>query len=140
MHCMYAYLRPHTLQNVNRNVSTNNICIYVESVMCLAMTCILVCLCMVFLKGVCVCVCKQVLAHRGGHWTTLQCVCRTLWDQGCTITLLVDRGTSMEPPIPLTLDQLNTVLTPLFELATDLVMNMMETMQVSLYHFTLTCF
>ncbi|XP_020307860.2 cilia- and flagella-associated protein 54 [Oncorhynchus kisutch] len=72
----------------------------------------------------------MVLAHRGGHWTTLQCVCRTLWDQGCTITLLVDRGTSMEPPIPLTLDQLNTVLTPLFELATDLVMNMMETMQL----------
>lgn len=86
-----------------------------------------------FMYGIyegCVCVCKQVLAHRGGHWTTLQCVCRTLWDQGCTITLLVDRGASMEPPIPLTLDQLYTVLTPLFELATDLVMNMMETMQL----------
>ncbi|XP_019903314.2 cilia- and flagella-associated protein 54 isoform X2 [Esox lucius] len=72
----------------------------------------------------------MVLAHRGGHWTTLQCVCRSLWDQGYTIALLVERGASMEPPIPLTLDQFYSFLAPLFELATDLLMDMMERLQL----------
>ncbi|KAF3840836.1 hypothetical protein F7725_006698 [Dissostichus mawsoni] len=53
----------------------------------------------------------QVLAHRGSHWTTLQCVCQTLWDQSCRITFL---------------DQLNTTFTPLLLLATDLIMDMLN--------------
>ncbi|KAL0993745.1 hypothetical protein UPYG_G00113070 [Umbra pygmaea] len=72
----------------------------------------------------------MVLAHRGGHWTTLQCVCRTLWDQGCTIAVLVERGASMNPPIPLTLDQFYTFWTTLFELATDFLMDMMDKLQL----------
>ncbi|KAJ7996134.1 hypothetical protein DPEC_G00233920 [Dallia pectoralis] len=72
----------------------------------------------------------MVLAHRGGHWTTLQYVCRTVWDQGCTIAPLVERGASVDPPIAFTLDRLYSVLTPLFELASDLLMDMMERLQL----------
>ncbi|XP_071372086.1 cilia- and flagella-associated protein 54, partial [Centroberyx affinis] len=68
----------------------------------------------------------MVLAHRGGHWTTLQCVCQTLWDQGCRVAVLVQRAAQLDPPSPLTVDQLHTSLTPLLVLATDLLMDMLN--------------
>ncbi|KAM4620352.1 cilia- and flagella-associated protein 54 [Polymixia lowei] len=68
----------------------------------------------------------MVLAHRGGHWTTLQCVCRTLWDQGCRTAALLDRVARQQLPSPITVDQLHTILTPLLVLATDLLMDMLD--------------
>ncbi|KAI9542427.1 hypothetical protein NQZ68_020774 [Dissostichus eleginoides] len=67
----------------------------------------------------------MVLAHRGSHWTTLQCVCQTLWDQSCRITFLVHSAAQLDLPSPLQ-DQLNTTFTPLLLLATDLIMDMLN--------------
>ncbi|XP_029304212.1 cilia- and flagella-associated protein 54 [Cottoperca gobio] len=81
----------------------------------------------------------MVLAHRGSHWTTLQCVCQTLWDQSCSITVLVQRAAELELPSPLTADQLHTTLTPLLVLATDLIMDMLSRLGLwSLYDSDLT--
>ncbi|XP_030602315.1 cilia- and flagella-associated protein 54 isoform X2 [Archocentrus centrarchus] len=68
----------------------------------------------------------MVLAHRGNHWTTLQCVCQSMWDQGCRITALVQRAAQLETPSLITSDQLHTILTPLLVLATDLIMDMLN--------------
>ncbi|XP_056140205.1 cilia- and flagella-associated protein 54 [Lampris incognitus] len=69
---------------------------------------------------------SMVLAHRGSHWNTLQSVCQTLWDQGCRIVTLVERGARMGSPSSITVDQLHTILTPLLVLATDLLMDMLD--------------
>ncbi|XP_029924999.1 cilia- and flagella-associated protein 54 [Myripristis murdjan] len=68
----------------------------------------------------------MVLAHRGGHWTTLRCVCQTLWDQGCRITALVQRAAQLHSSCPISVDQLHTTLTPLLVLATDLLLDMLD--------------
>lgn len=73
----------------------------------------------------------QVLAHRGSHWTTLQYVCQTVWDQSCKITVLVQRAAQLEPPSPITADQLHTIFTSLLVLATDLIMDMLNRLGVS---------
>ncbi|XP_034539939.1 cilia- and flagella-associated protein 54-like isoform X4 [Notolabrus celidotus] len=69
---------------------------------------------------------SMVLAHRGSHWTYLQYVCQTMWDQNCRITDLWQRATELEPNFPITADQLNTIFTPLLVLATDLIIDMMS--------------
>ncbi|XP_037604654.1 cilia- and flagella-associated protein 54-like isoform X2 [Sebastes umbrosus] len=81
----------------------------------------------------------MVLAHRGSHWTTLQFVCQTVWDQSCRITDLVQRAAQLEPPSPITADQLHTTFTPLLVLATDLIMDMLNRLELwSLYDRDLT--
>lgn len=85
----------------------------------------------------------QVLAHRGSHWTTLQTVCQTAWDQSCRIALLVQRAAQVKPPFLLTSDQLHTTFTPLFVLSTDLIMDMLNRLGVSAtysYTHTNSCF
>ncbi|KAJ8367384.1 hypothetical protein AAFF_G00320350 [Aldrovandia affinis] len=66
-----------------------------------------------------------VLAHRGALWVSLQWVCGVLWDQVSSLTLLVERGHA-----PLSLEQINSALTPLLALATDLLLDMMHTLQM----------
>ncbi|XP_044078247.1 cilia- and flagella-associated protein 54-like [Siniperca chuatsi] len=81
----------------------------------------------------------MVLAHRGSHWTTLQCVCQTVWDQSCLITVLVQRAAQLDPPSPITADQLHTIFTPILVLATDLIMDMLNRLGLwSLYDSDLT--
>ncbi|XP_073335740.1 cilia- and flagella-associated protein 54 [Pagrus major] len=81
----------------------------------------------------------MVLAHRGSHWTTLQCVCQTVWDQSCRITVLVQTAAQLEPSSPITADQLHTTFTPLLVLATDLIMDMLDKLGLwSLYDSDLT--
>ncbi|XP_078122015.1 cilia- and flagella-associated protein 54 [Sander vitreus] len=81
----------------------------------------------------------MVLAHRGSHWTTLQCVCQTVWDQSCRISVLVQRAAQLKPPSPITADQLHTTFTPLLVLATDLIMDMLNRLGLwSLYDSDLT--
>ncbi|XP_041865069.1 cilia- and flagella-associated protein 54-like isoform X4 [Melanotaenia boesemani] len=81
----------------------------------------------------------MVLAHRGNHWTTLQCVCHTLWDQSCRITVMAQRDAQLEVPSPVTSDQLHTIFTPLLVLATDLIMDMLNKLQLwTLYDQDLT--
>ncbi|XP_068572705.1 cilia- and flagella-associated protein 54 [Cebidichthys violaceus] len=81
----------------------------------------------------------MMLAHRGSHWTILQCVCQTVWDQSCRITLLVQRAAQHEPPSSITADQLHTTFTPLLVLATDLMMDMLNRLGLwSLYDRELT--
>ncbi|XP_054482513.1 cilia- and flagella-associated protein 54-like [Anoplopoma fimbria] len=81
----------------------------------------------------------MVLAHRGSHWTTLQCVCQTVWDQSCRISVLVQRAAQHEPPSSITADQLHTTFTPLLVLATDLIMDMLNRLGLwSLYDRDLT--
>ncbi|KAG7454748.1 hypothetical protein MATL_G00263130 [Megalops atlanticus] len=72
----------------------------------------------------------MVLAHRGGHWTLLQWVCRVMWDQATAVTHLVEQGLSLEQPLPLSLEQLHSTLSPLLLLATDLLLDMMHTLQM----------
>ncbi|KAI3373646.1 hypothetical protein L3Q82_022233 [Scortum barcoo] len=81
----------------------------------------------------------MVLAHRGSHWTMLQCVCQTVWDQSCRITVLVQRASQLELPSPITSDQLHTTFTQLLVLATDLIMDMLNRLGLwSLYDSDLT--
>nr|XP_008277006.1 PREDICTED: uncharacterized protein LOC103355117 [Stegastes partitus] len=81
----------------------------------------------------------MVLAHRGGHWTTLQYVCQTMWDQSCRITVLVQMDAQPETPSPITADQLHTIFTPLLMLAADLIMDMLNKLGLwSLYDSDLT--
>ncbi|XP_036433426.1 cilia- and flagella-associated protein 54 [Colossoma macropomum] len=68
----------------------------------------------------------MVLAHRGRLWTSLQWVCRILWDEFSTMVLLVERDSLSK----LTLDQFYTLFTPLLVLASDLLMDMMERLQL----------
>ncbi|KAM7374329.1 hypothetical protein PAMP_006995 [Pampus punctatissimus] len=68
----------------------------------------------------------MVLAHRGSHWTTLQSVCQTMWDQSCRIAVLVQRAAHVKPSFLLTADQLCTTFTPLLVLSTDLIMDMLN--------------
>ncbi|KAM4545334.1 cilia- and flagella-associated protein 54-like isoform 3-T3 [Odontesthes bonariensis] len=76
----------------------------------------------------------MVLAHRGSHWTTLQCVCQSLWDQTCRITLMMQRAAQPEASSLVTADQLHAIFTPLLVLATDLLMDMLNRLQLwSLY-------
>lgn len=72
----------------------------------------------------------QVLAYRGSLWTSLQWVCEILWDQFSTIAFLVECRQSSETPSTLTLDQFYTEFTPLLALASELLMDMMEKLQV----------
>ncbi|XP_026065483.1 cilia- and flagella-associated protein 54 isoform X3 [Carassius auratus] len=73
----------------------------------------------------------MVLAHRWGHWTTLQWACRTLWDQSSTLALMLEHA---QGPVAharrLTIEQLYTVITPLLVLASDLLMDMMEKLKL----------
>nr|XP_021330926.1 cilia- and flagella-associated protein 54 isoform X1 [Danio rerio] len=72
-----------------------------------------------------------VLSHRWGYWTTLQWACRILWDQCCTLTLMLEQ--SQEPNAnarQLTIQQLYTEITPLLVLASDLLMDMMEKLKL----------
>ncbi|XP_051793490.1 cilia- and flagella-associated protein 54 isoform X2 [Acanthochromis polyacanthus] len=81
----------------------------------------------------------MVLAHRGGHWTTLQYVCQTMWDQSCRITLQVQMADQPETPSSITAEQLYTIFTPLLVLATDLIMDMLNKLGLwSLYDSDLT--
>ncbi|KAG5830467.1 hypothetical protein ANANG_G00310940 [Anguilla anguilla] len=66
----------------------------------------------------------MVLAHRGGLWTSLQWVCRVLWDHASAVASLVEQGHA-----PLSPEQLDSALTPLLALATDLLMDMMHRLQ-----------
>ncbi|XP_035258138.1 cilia- and flagella-associated protein 54 isoform X1 [Anguilla anguilla] len=67
----------------------------------------------------------MVLAHRGGLWTSLQWVCRVLWDHASAVASLVEQGHA-----PLSPEQLDSALTPLLALATDLLMDMMHRLQM----------
>ncbi|KAG1953321.1 cilia- and flagella-associated protein [Pimephales promelas] len=73
----------------------------------------------------------MVLAHRWSHWTTLQWVCRTLWDQTSTLALMIERAQGTDAHArQLTKEQLYTVITPLLVLASDLLMDMMEKLKL----------
>ncbi|KAK7149598.1 hypothetical protein R3I94_009044 [Phoxinus phoxinus] len=73
----------------------------------------------------------MVLAHRWSHWTTLQWVCRTLWDQTSTLALMIERAQCPDAHArQLTIEQLYTVITPLLVLASDLLMDMMEKLKL----------
>lgn len=77
---------------------------------------------------------SQVLAHRGSHWTTLQTVCQTVWDQSCRMAFFVQRAAELESPCVITTDQLQTVFMPLLMLATDLLMDMLNRLGVSVIY------
>uniref|UniRef100_UPI0009B47C99 cilia- and flagella-associated protein 54 n=1 Tax=Monopterus albus TaxID=43700 RepID=UPI0009B47C99 len=81
----------------------------------------------------------MVLAHRGNHWTTLQCVCQTVWDQSCKTAFLVQTAAQLEPPSIITAEQLHTTITPLLVMSTDLIMDMINKLGLwSLYDHDLT--
>ncbi|XP_065819323.1 cilia- and flagella-associated protein 54 isoform X4 [Labrus bergylta] len=69
---------------------------------------------------------SMVLAHRGSHWTYLQYVCQSVWDQSCRISDLMQKAAQLEPPSTVTADQLNTTFTPLLVLSTDLIIDMLN--------------
>ena len=86
----------------------------------------------------------QVLAHRGSHWTTLQHVCHTVWDHSCRIASLAQTAVHLEPDSPLTAERLHTTITQLLSLATDLIMDMLNSLGVCitfcyLYTHRATC-
>nr|XP_043899051.1 cilia- and flagella-associated protein 54-like isoform X4 [Solea senegalensis] len=77
----------------------------------------------------------MVLAHRGSHWTTLQCVCQTVWEQSCRIQTTLH----LHPDFPLTAEWLQTTFTRLLSVATDLTMDMLNKLGLwSLYDTELT--
>ncbi|XP_030009343.1 cilia- and flagella-associated protein 54 [Sphaeramia orbicularis] len=68
----------------------------------------------------------MVLAHRGSHWTTLQHICQTTWDQNCRMTILLQRTEQAESPSSITTEQLKNIFTPLLVLSADLIMDMLN--------------
>ncbi|XP_047192964.1 cilia- and flagella-associated protein 54-like isoform X3 [Scophthalmus maximus] len=81
----------------------------------------------------------MVLAHRGSHWTTLWCMCQTVWDQSCKIASFAQTDVHLEPDSPLTAEQLHTTFTRLLSLASDLIMDMVNKLGLwSLYDSDLT--
>lgn len=70
----------------------------------------------------------KVLAHRGSHWSVLQCVCQTVWDHSCRITVL---AAQLEPPCLITADQLHNTFTSLLVLSVDLIMDMLSKIGVT---------
>ncbi|XP_077402899.1 cilia- and flagella-associated protein 54 isoform X1 [Vanacampus margaritifer] len=74
----------------------------------------------------------MVLAHRGGHWTNLQKVCHTVWEESNRLFALVDTVCQTQTPFLLTSHELQNTLTPLLVLATDLIMDMLS--RLGLWH------
>ncbi|XP_015238280.1 PREDICTED: cilia- and flagella-associated protein 54 [Cyprinodon variegatus] len=72
----------------------------------------------------------MVLAHRGSHWTTLQYVCQTLWDQNNTFTSMVQQVALQEKQPPVLADQLHAIFTPILVLAIDLMLDMLDKLQI----------
>ena len=69
---------------------------------------------------------SQVLAHRGGHWTSLQTACAVLWNQACTLPMLL-----VPPPADcLGVEQVYSSLTPVLAVACELLMDMMDRLKV----------
>lgn len=68
-----------------------------------------------------------MLAHRGSYWTVLQYVCQTVWDQSSRISVLVAH---LEPPCPITAEQIHNIFTSLLVLSTDLIMDMLSRLGV----------
>lgn len=78
----------------------------------------------------------QVLAHRGNHWTTLQHVCQTLWDQNRKLNIMMQQIASCKSSPQITANQLHAIVTPLLVLATDLMLDMLDKLQVRvIYHY-----
>ncbi|KAM4547577.1 cilia- and flagella-associated protein 54 [Fundulus diaphanus] len=76
----------------------------------------------------------MVLAHRGHHWTALQYACQTLWDQNLKLSTMIQQIALRETSPPVTADQLHVIFTPLLVLATDLMLDMLDKLQIwSLY-------
>ncbi|XP_068186553.1 cilia- and flagella-associated protein 54 [Antennarius striatus] len=81
----------------------------------------------------------MVLAHRGSHWTLLQAVCQTVWDQSCRLDCLLQQAAQLNPPCPITPEQLLNTTTSLLVVATDLLMDMLNRLGFwSLYDIDLT--
>ncbi|PWA23023.1 hypothetical protein CCH79_00001892 [Gambusia affinis] len=81
----------------------------------------------------------MVLAHRGSHWTTLQYVCQTVWDQTLNLTTAVQNGALNKSFPPVTADELQAMFTPLLVLATDFTLDMLTDLQLwSLYDLDVT--
>ncbi|XP_043093869.1 cilia- and flagella-associated protein 54 [Puntigrus tetrazona] len=73
----------------------------------------------------------MVLAHRWGHWTTLQWACRTFWDQSNTLALMIEQTQGPDANArQLMIEQLYAVITPLLLLASDLLMDMMDKLKL----------
>ncbi|XP_054611224.1 cilia- and flagella-associated protein 54-like [Dunckerocampus dactyliophorus] len=68
----------------------------------------------------------MVLAHRGGHWTTLQKVCHTVWEESSRITALQQTAAQLQPPFLVTSEQLHKIFTPLLVHTTDLIIDMLS--------------
>ncbi|XP_061660030.1 cilia- and flagella-associated protein 54-like isoform X2 [Syngnathoides biaculeatus] len=74
----------------------------------------------------------MVLAHRGGHWTNLQKVCHTVWEQSNRIIALEQTASQLQPPFLVTSEELHNTFSPLLVLATDLIMDMLS--RLGLWH------
>ncbi|XP_061904625.1 cilia- and flagella-associated protein 54-like isoform X2 [Entelurus aequoreus] len=68
----------------------------------------------------------MVLAHRGSHWTTLQKVCHTVWEESSRIIALERTATQLQPPFVVSLEDLQNIFTPLLVHATDLIIDMLS--------------
>ncbi|XP_051903084.1 cilia- and flagella-associated protein 54-like isoform X2 [Hippocampus zosterae] len=68
----------------------------------------------------------MVLAHRGGHWTNLQKVCHSVWEESNRLTALHQTASRLQPPFLVTSRELHNTFTPLLILATDLIMDMLS--------------
>nr|XP_057944060.1 cilia- and flagella-associated protein 54-like isoform X3 [Doryrhamphus excisus] len=68
----------------------------------------------------------MVLAHRGGHWTTLQKVCHTVWEESSRITALQQTAAQLQPPFLVTSVELHKIFTPLLVYTTDLILDMLS--------------
>ncbi|XP_032432607.1 cilia- and flagella-associated protein 54 [Xiphophorus hellerii] len=76
----------------------------------------------------------MVLAHRGNHWTTLQYMCQSVWDQNHKLTAMAQNGALSKSLPPVTADELQAIFTPLLVLATDFTLDMLTKLQIwSLY-------
>ncbi|XP_016529392.1 cilia- and flagella-associated protein 54 isoform X1 [Poecilia formosa] len=81
----------------------------------------------------------MVLAHRGNHWTTLQYMCQSVWDQNHKLTAMVQNGALNKSFPSVITDELQAIFTPLLVLATDFMLDMLTKLQIwSLYDLDVT--
>ncbi|KAM4726245.1 cilia- and flagella-associated protein 54 [Anableps anableps] len=72
----------------------------------------------------------MVLAHRGNHWTNLQFVCQTLWNQIGKLTTTIQQVALREISSSVTADQLHAIFTPALVQATDLMLDMLDKLKI----------
>ncbi|XP_061438715.1 cilia- and flagella-associated protein 54 [Rhineura floridana] len=72
-----------------------------------------------------------VFAHRGGHWTLLQNVCRDLWNYTQEVQSIIRHSQSFHEPFPITKEFFHDTIWLPYYMASDMLLDMVVDLQAS---------